>query len=64
MLRDLNEAACGGGRYALARSNSFPFQLTGSSIGRVVIEKRFLPHSGFVHVEQLLFAHGVRLLSP
>jgi hypothetical protein len=32
-------------------------------MGRVVIEKRFLPHSGFVHVQQLLFAHGVRLLS-
>jgi hypothetical protein len=40
----LNEAACGGGRYALARSNSFPFQLSGSSMGRIVIEKRFIGH--------------------
>jgi hypothetical protein len=64
MLRDLNEAACGGGRYALARSNSFPFQIGGSSMDRVVIEKRFLPKFGFANVEQLLFAQGVRLLSP
>jgi len=46
----LNEAACGGGRYALARSNSFPFQLGGSSTGRVVIEKRFLPEFGSIAI--------------
>jgi hypothetical protein len=33
-------------------------------MGPVVIEKRFLPQSGFAYVEQLLFAQGVRLLSP
>jgi len=33
-------------------------------MGRVVIEKRFLSEFGFAHVEQLLFAQGVRLLSP
>jgi hypothetical protein len=64
VITDLNEAACGGGRYALARSNSFPFQLSGSSMGRIVIEESFLQQSGFAQVEQLLSAQGVRLLSP
>jgi hypothetical protein len=33
-------------------------------MGDIVIEKRFLPKSSFTHVEQLLYAQGVRLLSP
>jgi hypothetical protein len=59
----LNEAACGGGRYAWARSNVFPSQPISGSIGPVMIAKRLFANLGFIQVEELLLTQGVRLLS-
>ena len=51
--RGLNEVACGDGRYAWARSNSFLSQNNGSSIGLVMI-KDALSKARLIQVEELL----------
>jgi hypothetical protein len=60
----LNEAACGGGRYAWARSKMFLSQPNGSSIGSVVIQKVPLAKLAFGQAKELLLKQQVRLLSP
>ena len=60
----LNEAACGGGRYAWGARNSFLSQASRRSIGPVMIKEGVLPKCGFVEVEQLLLTQCVKLLSP
>jgi hypothetical protein len=42
----LNEAACGGGRFAWARSKIFLSQRKGSSIGIVLIDERTFARFG------------------
>src|SRR5262249_48760569 len=60
---DLNEAACGGGRYAWARSKIFPSQPDSSSMGSVVTETR-LAKCRMGGAGELLSTQKVRLLSP
>jgi len=61
---DLNEAACGGGRYAWAPSKIFLSQRNGSSIGHVVIDEPAFARLSFIQVGSLLLTQRVRLLSP
>jgi hypothetical protein len=63
-FRGLNEAACGDGRYASARSNVFPSQPNSGSIGPVMIAKRLFANLVFIQSKELRLTQGVRLLSP
>ena len=60
----MNEAACGGGRYAWARSSVFLSQRNGGSIGPAMIAKRVLEKPRLTQRVEPLLTQGVRLLSP